>query len=149
MDGKSNDADSSSKITYDNINIINSKLYRKGPIQLHEDGPERVVFYRVTKDKEEWIPLPERLIMRAKTQSEQILKAAPSETFANNDPESNERCFMCQDNETCGIYLTRMHQRENQKKGIVTELSRGLPSKKRKAKTQGHLTVVVTTIVLP
>ena len=29
-----------------------------------------------------------------------------------------------------------MQQRENQKKGIVTELSRGLPSKKRKAKTQ-------------
>ena len=43
---------------------------------------------------------------------------------------------MCPDNETCGIYLTRMHQRENQKKGIVTELSRGLPSKKTKAKTQ-------------
>ena len=53
MDGKSNAADSTSKLTYDNINIINSKLYREGPIQLHEDEPERVVFYRVTKDKEE------------------------------------------------------------------------------------------------
>ena len=83
MDGKSNAADSTSKLTYDNINIINSKLYREGPTHLHEDGPDRVVFYRVTKDKEEWIPLPER----AKTQSEQILKAAPSESFT-------EICFI-------------------------------------------------------
>ena len=74
--------------------------------------------------------------MRAKKQSEQILKASPAETFANNDPEDIERCFMCQDNETCGIYLTRMQQKENQDKGIATELSKGLPSRKRKAKSQ-------------
>ena len=53
MDGKSNAADSTSKLTYDNVNIINSKLYREGPNHLHEDGPDRVVFYKVTKDKEE------------------------------------------------------------------------------------------------
>ena len=41
MDGKSNAADSTSKLTYDNV----------------------------TKDKVEWIPLPERLIMRANPQS--------------------------------------------------------------------------------
>ena len=69
MDGKSNDADSSSKITYDNINIINSKLYKEGPDHLHEEGPDRVELYKVTTDKEEWIPLPERFIMRAKKQS--------------------------------------------------------------------------------
>ena len=66
-------------------------------------------------------------------QSEQILKDSPAETFANNDPEDIERCFMCQDS---GIYLTRMQQKENQDKGIATELSKGLPSRKRKAKSQ-------------
>ena len=101
MDGKSNAADSKSKLTYGNINIINSKLYREGPDHLREDGPDRVLFYKVTKDKEEWIPLPERLIMRAKKQSEKILKARLAETCANNVPKDIERCFMCQDNETC------------------------------------------------
>ena len=43
---------------------------------------------------------------------------------------------MCQDNKMCGIYLTRMQQKENQSKGIATELTKGLPSRKRKAKAQ-------------
>ena len=43
---------------------------------------------------------------------------------------------MCQDNETCGIYLTRMQQKENENKGIETELLKGLATRKRKAKSQ-------------
>ena len=78
---------------YDNINIINSKLYREGPDHLHENSPDRIVFYKVTKDKEEWIPLPERLIMRAMKQSDKILKASAQETFANNVPEEIERFY--------------------------------------------------------
>ena len=74
--------------------------------------------------------------MRAKKQSEQILKASPAETFANNVPEDIERCFVCQDNETCGIYFTRMQQKENESKGIKTELLKGLASRKRKSKSQ-------------
>jgi hypothetical protein len=57
--------------------------------------------------------------MSAKRQSEQILKASPF-----------------RDNERCGIYLTRMQQKKNQEKGVVTELSKGLQSRKRIDETQ-------------
>jgi hypothetical protein len=63
MDGKLNAADSTSKLMFENVEIMNSKLYRNEPGNLHYESEERVVFYRITKDKEEWIPLPEKLIM--------------------------------------------------------------------------------------
>ena len=92
---------------YDNINIINSKLYREGPDHLHENSPDRIVFYKVTKDKEEWIPLPERLIMRAKKHSEQILKASPAQTFANNVPEDIKKCVNTNDQYCAAVFRRR------------------------------------------
>jgi hypothetical protein len=53
MDGKLNAADSTSKLMFENVVIINSKLYQNGPGNLHYDNEERVVFYRISKDKEE------------------------------------------------------------------------------------------------
>ena len=37
MDGKSNAADSTSKLMFDNISIINSRMYRHGPDNLHRN----------------------------------------------------------------------------------------------------------------
>ena len=56
---------------------------------------------------------------------EQILRASPAETFANNVPDDITKCFMCQDNEMFGIYITRLQQKENESKGIETKLLQG------------------------
>ena len=66
LDGNKNAADTMSKLHYDNVSILNSKLYRNGPEELFKECEDRVVFYRFTEGKEEWIPLPEKLIMRAR-----------------------------------------------------------------------------------
>ena len=135
MDGKLNAADSTSKLMFENVEIMNSKLYRNGPGNLHYDSEERVVFYRITKDKEEWIPLPEKLIMRAKADTEKIQKAETSETFPNNKPEEVEECEICHQTEDCGIYMTRLMAREQQEAGKEVEILSGLKAKKRKLKT--------------
>jgi hypothetical protein len=135
MDGKLNAADSTSKLMFENIEIMNSKLYRNGPGNLHYESEERVVFYRITKDKEEWIPLPEKLIMRAKADTEKIQSSESSETFANNKPEEIEECQLCHQTEDCGIYLTRQMAKDQQATGKEVEILPGLQSRKRKLKS--------------
>jgi hypothetical protein len=115
---------------------MNSSLYRNGPGNLHYENEDRVVFYKITKDKEEWIPLPEKLIMRAKTETEKIQKTESSESFANNRPDEIEECAMCHQTEDCGIYLTRQMAKEQQEAGEPPEIVPGLNPRKRKAKTQ-------------
>ena len=94
-----------------------------------------MVIYRFTEGKEEWIPLPEKLIQRAKIQ-----KAEPSETFANNQiPENKlEACNLCHETEDCGLYLTRQMQKEQEKLGSATKLETGLQPKTRKRKAKAE-----------
>jgi hypothetical protein len=124
MDAKLNAADSTSKLMFENVESMNFKLYRKGPGNLNYDSEDWVVFYRSNKNEEEWIPLPENLIMRA--------KAETSETCAKNKPEEVEECEICHQMEDCGIYLTRLMAREQEEAGKEVEILSGLKAKKRK-----------------
>ena len=129
MDGKSN---STSKLLFDNLSIMNSRLYRHGPENLHEESEDRVVFYKVDKDKEEWIPLPGSLIMRAREDAEKIQNASSGETFVNNQPEL-ENCKICHLSEECGLILTRRMKAEKEKTEQATHPQQG---NKRKMNTE-------------
>ena len=79
--------------------------------------PERVVFYEISAAGEKWTPLPERLIMRAKEDSEKIQSTISSETFANNQP--SETCNHCHMNfEDCGLMITRSMKEDTKEDGV-------------------------------
>ena len=129
-----------SKLHYDNVSILNSTLYRNGPEELFKDCEDRVVFYRFTEGKEEWIPLPEKLIQRARSDTEKIQKTEPSKTFANNQiPEDKlEACNLYHETKDCGLYLTRQMQKEQEKLGSATKLETGLQPRTRKRKAKAE-----------
>jgi hypothetical protein len=99
IEGKQNSADAASKLFCKNIDIINSTMYREGPPDFKTGNgmDNQVVFYKFSKEGEKCIPLPQRLIMRARKDSNEILE---------KDME-NMRCKKCSVDEDCGIYLTR------------------------------------------
>ena len=92
-----------------------------------------MIFYEVSAEGEKWIPLPEKLIMRAREDSERIQRTNSSETFANNQPI--ETCELCHMNiEECGLMITRIMkeqkatyeskpEEEPQRRGVKRKIS--------------------------
>ena len=66
MEGEKNAADTTSKLHFDNTTILNSKLFRNGSDELFKDSEDKVVFYKITAEKEEWICADLRTINKMK-----------------------------------------------------------------------------------
>ena len=104
MKGTVNAADAVSKLHFNEVDLINSDLYRHRPPDWKAiDGIKQVPFYQMTKDKEEFIPLPHELITKAKEQERKIQELDPERTLSNKI--ENSLCI-CEIPEECGIFLT-------------------------------------------
>ena len=84
LEGKYNTADSSSKLFFNPIEVINKDLYRHGPKGLTDiNSGLRTIFYKVNSQGEEFIPLPEHLIIKARKKNEDITKSTAEDNFKN------------------------------------------------------------------
>ena len=113
------------KLFYKNIDIINSEMYREGPTDFKKGKgmDTQVVFYKFTKEGEEWIPLPKKLIMHAIKDIKVILDSKADNTFINIEEKDMEniKCEKCSIEEDCGIYLTRQQAKLQRAQGINTQ----------------------------
>ena len=115
LPGTENSSDLVSKLFMNPINAINSSFYREGPEMLKKKSTMKgLVFMRISKEEETFIPLPEKFIKRSTQKIEDIDK--PGKDYGNTEEEkltkdTNVKCLSCTTEEDCGLFITRQQKR--------------------------------------